>query len=46
MNDVIVVFDINKLNETLIMTNTIYQENEHYKYFNCKNRQKFRENNN
>jgi len=29
-----VVFDLNRLNETLIMTNTIYQEIIDYKYFN------------
>lgn len=34
VKDVMVVFDINRLNETLIMTNTIYQEIIDYKYFN------------
>ena len=34
VKDVMIAFDINRLNETLIMTNTIYQEIIDYKYFN------------
>ena len=36
VKDVMIVFELNNLITTILNTNTVYKENEHYKYFNCK----------